>query len=180
MGLGMRVAIVPSAPGLLPAYAGLADPFASIRDAATNAVAWLDGPVRIVGDELGVRVGTHLLGRAPVDEADDVLVVADGSARRGEKAPGHLDERAFAFDQAIDTALRRGDAAALAELDELLGAQLLARGVPAFRTLGSLVLAFLTQEPRTGEPRVRAQVDYADDPFGVQYWVARWEVPCDS
>jgi hypothetical protein len=165
----VRIAIVPSAPVLLPAYAGLTDPAAEVRAAAQDAVAWLGDRVRVLAsDGLGRRVGEHLLGRAPVDDADSVLVVADGSARRGEKAPGHLDERAFAFDAAIDTALRQGDPAALAVLDEALGAQLLAAGVPAFRALGALV----------GERPVRARVDYADDPFGVQYWVVRWE--CDS
>jgi len=97
-------------------------------------------------------------------------VVADGSARRGVRAPGHLDERAFAFDAAIDAALRQGDPGTLAVLDEPLGAQLLAAGVPAFRRLGRLVQGRLEQ----GRP-VRAEVDYADDPFGVQYWVVRWE-----
>jgi hypothetical protein len=163
----VRVAIVPSAPALLPAYAGLTDPVADVRAAALEAVAWLGEPVRLVtADDLGRRVGEHLLNRAPVDDADNLLVVADGSARRGEKAPGHLDERAFALDAAIDTALRQGDPAALAVLDEALGAQLMAAGVPAFRALGALV----------GERRARAQVDYADDPFGVQYWVVRWEL----
>jgi hypothetical protein len=170
----VRVAIVPSAPALLPAYAGLTDPVADVRAAALAAVAWLGEPVRLVtADDLGRRVGEHLLSvvapdgaRAPVDDADSLLVVADGSARRGEKAPGHLDERAFALDAAIDTALRQGDPAALAVLDEALGAQLMAAGVPAFRALGALV----------GERRARAQVDYADDPFGVQYWVVRWEL----
>jgi hypothetical protein len=166
----MRVAVVPSPPALLPSYAGLTDPVADLRAAALAAVAWLDGPVQLVAaDDLGHRVGRHLLGRSPVDTADNLLVVADGSARRGEKAPGHLDERAFAFDAAIDTALRQGDPAALSGLDEDLGAQLLAAGVPALRQLGRLV----------GERPVRAQVDYADDPFGVQYWVVRWEVSCD-
>lgn len=162
----MKIAVVPSAPALLPAYAGLTDPVADVRAAALEAVAWLDGPVQVLAaDDLGRRVGEHLLGRAPVDDAADLLVVADGSARRGEKAPGHLDERATGFDAAIDAALRQGDPAALVRLDEALGAELLARGVPAFRALGAQV----------GDRPVRAQVDYADDPFGVQYWVVRWE-----
>ena len=44
------------------------------------------------------------LGAGDVELADEpgrvlVLVMADGSARRGEKAPGYLDERAFAYDR---------------------------------------------------------------------------------
>lgn len=186
----MRVVVVPSAPMLLPAYAGLTDPVPDLRAAAVEAVRWLgaDGPVRVIGDDLGQRVGAHLLALvegAVGPGAGDLLVVADGSARRGEKAPGHLDERAFGFDQAVGDALRQGDPAALAVLDEDLGAQLLARGVPAFRAMGSLVLGTLTQGTSTGEPRVqgvqagarrvRVQVDYDADPFGVQYWVVRWQ-----
>ena len=41
-----------------------------------------------------------------------LLVLGDGSARRGEKAPGYLDERAFAFDDELAGALEKGDAAA--------------------------------------------------------------------
>ena len=26
-------------------------------------------------------------------------------------------------------------------------------------------------------PEARAQVDYDDAPYGVQYWVVRWELP---
>jgi len=175
----VKVAIVPSAPALLPAYAGLTDPVAPMREAALAAVEWLDGPVQVIGDDLGERVGRYLLSvgsrqARPPEEArppeGDLLVVADGSARRGVRAPGHLDERAFAFDAAIDAALRQGDPGTLAVLDEALGAQLLAAGVPAFRRLGRLVQGRLEQ----GRP-VRAEVDYADDPFGVQYWVVRWE-----
>lgn len=172
---------MPSAPALLPAYAGLTDPLAEMRAAAVAAVGWLaqSGPVRVLGDDLGQRVGAHLLGVAGAVEethAGNVLVVADGSARRGERAPGHLDERAAGFDEVIGDALRRGDPGPLAVLDEDLGAQLLAGGVPALRALGSLVLDHLTQETDTGELRVHAQVDYDADPFGVQYWVVRWQI----
>ena len=171
-GAGVRAAVVPSAPVLLPEYAGLTDPVAEMRAATLAAVRWLaaDGePVSVLAaDDLGRRVAEHLLAgagtRATTSEAEHVLVVADGSARRGEKAPGHLDERAFDLDRAIGDALRRGDPRALAVLDEDLGAQLLAGGVPAFRALGGLL----------DGRRVHTEVDYEADPFGVQYWVVRW------
>lgn len=103
-------------------------------------------------------------GTLPDVSAAEVLVVADGSARRGEKAPGHLDERAFAFDKTIGAALADADLGALRELDEELGAQLLAGGVPALRALGRAVTG-----PFAGE------VAWAGDPYGVQCWVVRWQ-----
>lgn len=94
-----------------------------------------------------------------------IVVVADGSARRSENAPGHLDPRASSYDALIGRALIEGDAASLAELDLSLGAELLAAGAPALRWLG-----------RAWEgPAPRTTVSYDDDPFGVQYWVATWE-----
>lgn len=99
-----------------------------------------------------------------------VLALADGSARRGELAPGYIDERAFAFDAAIGSALRAGDLAALQDLDVGLGAALLAEGVPVLRRLGCCLGSVET-----------AEVTYDDDPFGVQYWVTRWQChPADS
>lgn len=183
---GGRAVVVPSAPALLPRYAALSDPLAEVRAAAVAAVAWLaeqEGTVAVVAaDDLGRRVADHLLevaapgtetqilGEDPAggvggDVPARLLVVADGSARRGEKAPGHLDPRAHGFDATIGEALRRGDPAALAVLDQDLGAQLLAGGVPAFRALGALL----------GDRRVQTGVDYDADPFGVQYWVVRWQ-----
>jgi hypothetical protein len=89
-------------------------------------------------------------------------VVANGTAKRSEKAPGHLDDRCAPFDAVVDEALRAGDPAPLAALDADLGADLWAFDVPAFRELGRLPGPF------------QAEVDYAGDPFGVQYWVVRW------
>src|SRR5690606_40923793 len=59
-------------------------------------------------------------------DASAVVVVANGSARRGEKAPGHLDERSFDFDAGIDKALRDGDGTALTAVDAALAVDLLA------------------------------------------------------
>ncbi|WP_206065090.1 hypothetical protein [Nocardioides sp. JQ2195] len=114
--------------------------------------------------------GSPSAGSPPVPESlellagDAVLVVGDGSARRGEKAPGHLDERAFDFDSSIEKALGSCSAAALADLSTVLGEELLAAGVPAFRVLGSL----------PGASAHSGVVDYSGDPLGVQYWIARW------
>jgi hypothetical protein len=98
--------------------------------------------------------------------ASSVLVVANGSARRSEKAPGHLDERAAAYDSELEKALRAGDGEALRGLDPGLAAELMVGNVAGFARLGELLT-----------PGVAPEVDYADDPFGVQYWVMRWSPP---
>ena len=163
--------LVPGVLALLPEYAGLTDPVAGLRAACREAVAWLgDGPVTVVADAQGRRVAEHLLAERGTTAGGDhaaYLVVANGSACRSEKAPGHLDERAFGFDESLDKALRTPDREALAGLDDALGAELWAGNVPGLRALGDLLAG--------AGPAV---VDYADDPFGVQYWVMRWT--CES
>jgi hypothetical protein len=96
-----------------------------------------------------------------------LLVVGDGSARRSEKAPGHLDPRAEPFDRAATHALRAGDPDALLALPAGLGRELLAAGRAPWQ-----VLAGATQTVR-----VNAAVTYADAPYGVGYLVAHWAVP---
>ncbi|GAB3715728.1 class III extradiol ring-cleavage dioxygenase family protein [Nocardiopsis oceani] len=95
-----------------------------------------------------------------------LLVMGDGSARRGAKAPGHLDERSFGFDEGVRRALARGDAAALLHLPPGLAAELMAAGRAAWQVMASAAA-------QTAEP-VRAKLLYADDPFGVMYLVAVW------
>jgi hypothetical protein len=174
-GSDARVVLVPGVLALLPEYASLTDPVAELRSACLAAVSWLvedGGPVTVVADAQGRRVAEHLLGVVsasstaegrPAGSADPVLVVANGSARRGEKAPGHLDERSFAFDAAIGAALRGPDPGALGQLDAGLGEELLAGNVEGLRALGGVLT-----------PAHRATMDYEDDPFGVRYWVVRW------
>lgn len=96
-----------------------------------------------------------------------VLLLGDGSARRGEKAPGFLDPRAFPFDDAVAEALADGGAAALRELDVALADELMVGGRAVFQLLGSLAGA--TDGPAS------ADLTYRDDPFGVSYFVARWD-----
>jgi hypothetical protein len=110
------------------------------------------------------------VARDVLDEEGPVvlLVMGDGSARRGEKAPGYLDERAFPYDAGIGDALERGDAAALTHLDPVLAADLAVAGRAAFAVLGEVVAA------QSGRPEPR--VLYSDDPWGVQYTVALWDL----
>jgi hypothetical protein len=149
------------------------------------------GPVSVVADAQGRRVAESLLGvvstssttegrsttegcsttegpsttegRSTTEGPGGVLVVANGSAKRGEKAPGYLDERAFGYDATIGAALRAPDPAALGDLDVSLGEELLAGNVAGLRALSRVLT-----------PGHRASVDYEGDPFGVQYWVVRW------
>ena len=95
-----------------------------------------------------------------------LVVLGDGSARRGETAPGYLDPRAFAFDDAVADALASGDAASLRDLDVELASDLMVLGRTAFRVLGAVAL-------RQGGP-ASARLWHRDDPFGVSYFVATW------
>lgn len=148
-------ALVPGVPALLPAYASLEDPVADLRAACLAAVGRLGPRVRIdAPDASGRRVAEALVaavGAAVVEAGESgVLVVGNGSARRTEKAPGHLDDRAEAFDAALRTSF--------AGIDADLAAELWADTA----CLGGL--------PPLGE----AEVLYDAAPFGVQYWVAVW------
>jgi len=91
-----------------------------------------------------------------------LLVMADGSARRGLKAPGYLDERSFAFDAQVTEAIQAGDMAPLLALDAGLARDLMATGRPAWQVLAGAV----------GERRPASLIRYCDDPFGVAYLVA--------
>jgi hypothetical protein len=164
----VRAAVVPGTLGLLPSYRSLVDPLAELRSACLDAVRWLleDEPaeVGVLGDP---RVARALLdelgfgGEVVQGQADSLVVVANGSARRSEKAPGHHDERSFPYDDAIARALAAGDGPALPQVDLDLGAELLAAGLDGLGTLGAY-----------GE--AEATVLYDDDPYGVQYWVVTW------
>lgn len=153
-----RVVLVPGVLALLPEYASLEDPVAELRAACLAAVSWLGRDVEVLGDP---RIATHLLD-ATAREGDEAsyLVVGNGSARRTEKAPGHLDERSHPFDAELGAALSSSDASwpSLA-----LGRDLLASLDGIDRLRGLL------------PPAYAAVVDYDDDPYGVQYWVMRWE-----
>lgn len=102
---------------------------------------------------------------APTPTQDDaVVVVADGSARRSERAPGYLDPRAEGFDADVTAALATGDAAALARLDPVLSGELMAGGLEPLRWLGRA----------SSGVAVSAELVLADAPLGVGYWCATW------
>ncbi|MQW78122.1 hypothetical protein GHK92_19830 [Nocardioides sp. dk4132] len=162
--MSTRIVLVPGTLALLPEHDSLVDPVPELRAACLAAVAWLGAPDEVLADDQGRRVADALLAAAGVTERAPgveraVLVVGNGSATRSEKAPGHLDDRALAFDVALGAALRRGD---LSGLDLSLADELWARlgGIPAL--VGLL------------EPGAEASVDHDAAPYGVQWWVMRW------
>jgi len=161
-----RVALVPGCLALLPEYASLEDPVGELRAACLAAVAWLGEDVRVIAGAQGTRVASALLaevGTAPVTSGEAAyLIVGNGSARRTEKAPGHLDPRAAGFDEVLGKALAAPDPEALGALDLGLADELWADVGPIVEAADLL----------RGVGTVA--VDYDDDPYGVRYWVARW------
>jgi hypothetical protein len=91
-----------------------------------------------------------------------LLVMADGSARRGLKAPGYTDDRSVPFDAEVERAIRAGDLSALLTLDPALARDLMATGRPAWQVLAGAA---------NGSMAATA-IRYCDDPFGVAYLVA--------
>jgi len=164
----MRVVVVPATLALLPEYTSIEDPIADLRAAVHDAVAWLleDSPAQMsASTAYGSRIGAHLLGDRLATDGPALLVVANGTATRSEKAPGHFDDRAASFDAAISKALHDGDTGAIARLDLNQADDLWAPDAVALTALANLHVR-------------EVSVDYDDDPYGVQYWVVRWL--CDS
>lgn len=154
------VALVPGVLALLPSYASIEDPVADFRAACLQAVRQLGPRVRVVASEAtggsGRRVAAALVRAVGADvtvsetESTGVLVVGNGSATRTEKAPGHFDPRAEAFDDGL-----RAD---LGSADPTLAAALWAD------------VAALALLP----PLSEGEVLFDAAPFGVHYWVAIW------
>ncbi len=189
------VLVLPTPPALLSPRS-IADPVSELRAACVAEIAGLPRRPRIivlaapvnganadrgVTEPLGHRVARELLdvefepqlalpyaaaALLELTEPATLIVMADGSARRGEKAPGHLHPDAVSFDDGIETALRSGDAETLAALDLELGQELWCEGVPGLRAVGEVAR----------DRKVAARVSYADAPYGVAWWVARWDL----
>jgi hypothetical protein len=154
-GLGLALDVPFAGPAA--ARAGVAGPEFAVGAWLLDEVAYRGGRIGVGPGDLGALL-TGTTG--PVG----VLALADGSARRGVKAPGYLDDRAAPFDAAVASALAAGDAGALAGLDPAEGERLLAAGVPVWRAVGGA----LSGCAMSG----RLHADVA--PFGVGYLVADW------
>jgi hypothetical protein len=116
----------------------------------------------VSGDEHAaacLRIGAGLRG---LGGRAGLLVMADGSACRSLRAPGYLDPRAAAFDEALERAVRGGNLGALGDVDEVLARELLVTGRPAWQVLAGAMPG----------PSPAAEILYSGAPFGVFYLVA--------
>ncbi len=113
-------------------------------------------------DEPAGRCAAIGAGIAGSHERVGLLVMADGSARRGLKAPGYLDERSAGFDAETEKAVREGRLDALLNVDQVLARELMAAGRPAWQVLAGALEGH----------KVSSEIRYCDDPFGVAYLVA--------
>jgi len=93
-----------------------------------------------------------------------LLLLADGAACHGPKAPRAEDSRAAGYEEAVNDALATGDPAALATLDPHLGAELSATGPE----LWPLLSAATDGADWSGE------LLHSDAPYGVGWSVAVW------
>src|SRR5258706_727024 len=129
-----------------------------------QSVAQDEAPARCA--DIGARLAASR-GRVAL------LVMADGSARRGLKAPGYLDGRSTGFDAEVERAVRTGRLEALLSADPALAHELMATGRPAWQVLAGALRG----------RKVSSEVRYRDDPFGVAYLVASLRVlrePCGA
>jgi uncharacterized membrane protein len=99
-------------------------------------------------------------------EALGMLVMGDGSACRGERAPGYADPRAEAFDAAVAKALAGVDTDALLGLDPALATDLLVAGRAPWQVLAGAAAA--------AGRAWRGELLYDQTPYGVGYPVAVW------
>jgi hypothetical protein len=96
-----------------------------------------------------------------------LLVMGDGSAGRGQKAPGYDDPRAQPYDDRVAAALASADARTLLDLDPGLSAELKVAGRASWQVLAGAAGA------AGGE--WRGDLSYYAAPYGVAYFVATWE-----
>lgn len=162
-----RIALVPGCLALLPEYASLVDPVAELRTACLDAVSWLGADVQVItSDHQGRRIAAELVTRRRRSDGEhepSYLVVANGSACRTERAPGYLDARSLDFDRMLGKALIGPDPEALRALDHNLAQELWADVQPLSPLAGLL------------EGASHLATDHDGAPFGVQYWVMRWQ-----
>ena len=114
--------------------------------------------------------GCAALGASLVGESERrtaLLVMGDGSACRGTKAPGYDDPRAQAYDDGVARVLADADSDALLGLDPGLSAELKVAGRAPWQVLAGAA--------RAAGGDWRGELGYYRAPYGVSYFVANWE-----
>jgi hypothetical protein len=110
---------------------------------------------------LGEQLGAHGTGLG-------LILVTDGAACHGPKAPRAQDTRAKAYDEEVCAALASGQRSRLAQIDADLGDELGATGSQVWP-----VLVGAAGSDRIGE------VLWAGAPYGVGWAVASWRRSCE-
>jgi hypothetical protein len=110
---------------------------------------------------MGTALGAELAA-SPVPTG--LLLLADGAACHGPKAPRAEDSRAVAYEEAVNDALAAGDPAALAALDPHLGDELGATGPQLWPLLSAA----------TDGAQWSGELLHRDAPYGVGWSVAVW------
>lgn len=95
-----------------------------------------------------------------------LLAMGDGTACRGEMAPGYHDPRAQAYDESVAAALAGADADALLDLDPALSAEL--------RVAGRATWQVFAAAARAAGGDWRGDLLHHTAPYGVAYLVATW------
>ncbi|GAB2672251.1 class III extradiol dioxygenase subunit B-like domain-containing protein [Gordonia jinhuaensis] len=93
-----------------------------------------------------------------------VLLVADGSIRLTDKAPGGPVAGAREFQDTVDDALTRGDLSAITSMTTAQADRFGYGGRAAFQVVTGLL---------GDQPQLSVEVDYRDAPLGVGYLVGR-------
>jgi len=138
--------------------------------------AWLLGRAGWPGDRVALEIdseaSTATIASVATALGQDtrrsaLLVVADGSAARSERAPASLHPDAEAFDAEVVAALASGHAHLLAEVDRDRATSVSAAGWPAWHA-AAVALAVAEDAAYDAEVRIAAA------PYGVGYVVADW------
>ncbi|MFV2100257.1 class III extradiol dioxygenase subunit B-like domain-containing protein [Micromonospora sp. LOL_024] len=131
--------------------------------ARTGDTGWR---MRTVGADEPVETCADLGARLGSEQPWALLVSGDGSACRGEQAPGYADPRAEAYDDGVARALADADTEALLGLDPELSAQLKVAGRAPWQVLSGAV--------RAAGGDWHGELGYYAAPYGVAYFVASW------
>jgi aromatic ring-opening dioxygenase LigB subunit len=132
--------------------------------AATVPASLGPGAAAAIGRALADATRAGPAGSGPAG----LVVMADLSACRTERAPGAFRAEAADYDASVSDALRTGEPGRLLDLDPELAADLLVAGRVALQVLAG---AF------EDEPPVNGRVLYEDAPYGVGYLVALLTAP---